>query len=1042
MMPRSQRKGSALLIVLGMLSFMIVSAVGFAAYMRYARLPSSYLRRTASSRQLVKAALAEAIEALDRAVNNNPHPGVGDKSVSGMKNRWEGRVLIGADGADEDLEGLAGSSVSPLTLEALAYLPPPLVNSVRYHSRRTPTAQWKSFDFDAGRYAYCVVDVSDYFDINRLLADSPRSSAPNGRVSLSYLFEEGRDHRSAGEGAQEWDDFLKKYRGVDEETREFDFSSKYPLISMADFNLALGANGAVGGITSPFYDYVSGREDPFITLDTLELRDKMRRMTFVTDSLFPQKEKGETEVFDLNDAQYQPIAMDRLKSETPLTEALSVNLFNHKEKWLRILSGVGCCSFVDYLDEDSVPISLAIPTVERVPMICGIRALLPGSKFSLIKEPNAPKEGDVNVIAGAEDSRRVKYEVSYRIKSEDFLRGYQGGEIQALAAFPFLRGADDSKRSFSVDGQFSMFFTTEHLNLRNPDVKNGSFSLAKDMPGADLSSETGFLNVGLQPGKVSVKDDIFEARDAVMKVDGMKLSKGTGLGPLVSKSGNELLRITYEWTQTKPKNTLNKPGAATAPPWTPTLAEILQDPHKVGADGKITATSGFKFLNPKTGEYISITDMGEQIKSSGNDAGYKGIRLNAALWLRIKEGDKVVDMVPASLSDDATQNSKNDVKNLPQEFFNKFGNKNPILPFETGVEFDLTINGLNGLADNPALAKEVKLSPETILVSDPRYNYAPEAWFKNDGEFSEDAWLQNNGLSGGGENGKARDIFMATSDAGYLQSIYELAFLPRVTKIVSYTDQMIGDPSSPDGVNRNGIAASFGETWCKSFAWTTFDPINADREAFEDTLSQWTSEGTGFKVNPYSNQTNILMAAYANTPLDWRRAATNVSEEASTDHTTLKAKEFNSEFAYNEYSSGGKFAWADLEAIAGAHMESVRSDTGSSWLENWNKMWRDNAGDDENTLCGIELEKDEKTKVWDVDKKYLYGFWRESFAAKQQLFMVFVRAEPMMMGSGSSKQLPPQLGGRAMALVWRDPTETKEDSSPHKTRVLFYKQFE
>ena len=59
-----KRNGSALLIVLGMLAFMIVSAVAFAAYMRFARLPSSYLRRTSASRLLAKAALARVVEDL------------------------------------------------------------------------------------------------------------------------------------------------------------------------------------------------------------------------------------------------------------------------------------------------------------------------------------------------------------------------------------------------------------------------------------------------------------------------------------------------------------------------------------------------------------------------------------------------------------------------------------------------------------------------------------------------------------------------------------------------------------------------------------------------------------------------------------------------------------------------------------------------------------------------------------------------------------------------------------------------------------------
>ena len=69
------RKGSALLIVLGMLAFIVASAVAFSAYMRYARMPSSYLRRTSASRLLVKAALAEAIDIIDTSVGNDAFPG-------------------------------------------------------------------------------------------------------------------------------------------------------------------------------------------------------------------------------------------------------------------------------------------------------------------------------------------------------------------------------------------------------------------------------------------------------------------------------------------------------------------------------------------------------------------------------------------------------------------------------------------------------------------------------------------------------------------------------------------------------------------------------------------------------------------------------------------------------------------------------------------------------------------------------------------------------------------------------------------------------
>jgi len=63
-----------------------------------------------------------------------------------------------------------------------------------------------------------------------------------------------------------------------------------------------------------------------------------------------------------------------------------------------------------------------------------------------------------------------------------------------------------------------------------------------------------------------------------------------------------------------------------------------------------------------------------------------------------------------------------------------------------------------------------------------------------------------------------------------------------------------------------------------------------------------------------------------------------------------------------------------------------------------------------------------------------------------------------MMGGGAIGQTPPQLGARAVALVWRNPhrgskayTDTGDDggdtsaapaNAPHQTRVLFYRQFD
>ena len=93
--------------------------------------------------------------------------------------------------------------------------------------------------------------------------------------------------------------------------------------------------------------------------------------------------------------------------------------------------------------------------------------------------------------------------------------------------------------------------------------------------------------------------------------------------------------------------------------------------------------------------------------------------------------------------------------------------------------------------------------------------------------------------------------------------------------------------------------------------------------------------------------------------------------------------------------------------------------------------------------AGTDMQMSGDTdELWDADRKYLYGFWRDCFAAKQQLFLIFVRAEPLLLGGGTADQLPPQIGARAVALVWRDPSTSSTGTSngyPHRTRLLFYR---
>jgi hypothetical protein len=95
---------------------------------------------------------------------------------------------------------------------------------------------------------------------------------------------------------------------------------------------------------------------------------------------------------------------------------------------------------------------------------------------------------------------------------------------------------------------------------------------------------------------------------------------------------------------------------------------------------------------------------------------------------------------------------------------------------------------------------------------------------------------------------------------------------------------------------------------------------------------------------------------------------------------------------------------------------------------------------------------------------FLHSYWRDCFANRQQLFLIFVRAESTALG-GSGEGTPAQQGGRAVALVWRDPLPPFDTTAnppvlaqdvveldntsvyepqrhPHKMRVLFYRQFD
>ena len=839
---------------------------------------------------------------------------------------------------------------------------------------------------------------------------------------------------------------------------------------MADFNLALGKAGGIGGLKSPFYNYIMNNSGSggFYQSAGQSDEDAIARLTFVTDGLFPQDSRDYDddgtgaggEIYDLNDGRHQPFQMRDLATKGGRKPNFSTFLMgqsmNDRQRWIEHLGRVGCAALFDYLDTDHVPCSLALPVTERVPMICGASVNFPGSKFLLKKE--VPEPPNYTVVEGtpsleptsATDSQTVEVTVKYKIDAQQFTAGFMGGNVQALALYPFSRPDEALDGNFNIDGRFAMFFSTDEMNFRTGNPSDALQISSKQIASAGDSKEftdNGLFVARFQPVSFGAVNNVKMQQDAIKKFDNISLKDGgVNHATRLNMEGNEFLRVTYQWRRSSVP--LSDGAIMQKFKWdNTTLAEAVN--AGVIKDGYPKTESAFKMLN-KGG--VASQDFLNGIKQDRGPT----VRLNAAVWLRVTDGNDTVDMVPASIFDDKVQNNIPDVQTIYQGLSGRLGLSGPLLKFGTGVEFEMSIAKLDELAN---AGQDIAITPKAILCPDPRFNHAPESWMRTDDALSAESWLGKTNL---GKGDRDRDFFLATSDAGYLQSKWEIAHLQRFGNLETYGgDETIGNMAAPPA-SQNDYANAFDNVLNHAVMWRTYDPFAIDEEAFANL--PWKSEGSGQKVNPYSDSENVLMAAFANTPVDWRRASTN--NLAGTDYAAMSSAQFNKDYAFNEYANDadrGKIRWQTLQGVAArfkvlvrekaadgdkggiAHWKDKRQNLKpqyTPWEEAWQEM--DWLGPDDGTeLCTVQMQSE--ATLYDCDRKFLYGYWRDCFAPKQQLYLVFVRAEPAMMGGDVSGQVPPQLGARAMAVVWRDPYRTKQDGDvyrPHRTRILFYRQFE
>lgn len=1078
-MTTSRKSGSALLIVLGFLSFMVVSAVAFAIYMRAERMPSSALRRAVATRHLVHAALAEAIARVDDAVRGDPFPGLCDTntdfSAKGTytyrdqrgqaMDVWQGRVFmppdpLGGTTTRETRFAPVTETVSVLTLEGLGYLPPGLVNDVRFLSRSSWAAQWQQLPFDAGRFAFCAVNVSDYFDVNRVWANRGRTSEAGGRLSLGYLFD-GSFNPAAKPGEQvgdvvnfaidadKFDRFVHTTRpsGDDKgnDNTQAVSGNTTPYVSLLDYNLALGAlpgkekENSSSPLNPLFWYWIDGSTRASYYQDVLNnpQAKSAARQPFVTESV----STNESWQVDLATVEGQPFYGLDMSRQNEVREIYKVDTQGFFSRGQNILSDLDLFTLYDYLDHDNVPLSLAMPCVERVPMVTALEQTI---KF----EPQGVQAGQSTTTK--EPGKKIT-STPYEFDPQAWFPG-GGGSLSASVVFPFKHGAFRAEGSFKVQAYVCAFLAPKELPLR------GAF--AKDL----LQRDKSVWNPRSTAFEYGGDNDVFLFSACSDLEDVSALTEKEIQN---DKEAGETVTLTVHLDDAIPSGK----RAFVTKIETTTLDD---DGNESGAPVTTWTINTRPFTDLSNG-VLTPAPKGELTQQEFDTYASKVLQPYVCVWVRVvdtKNKNRTVDLVPACPQDDVFNDYDADdpLRTLLKDSFPGNGSDDvmPLLRFTgAGVDFSL------GAASSAAFTGGTPTwTPKALYTLDPRFNWAPESWYTTSGSATFKDWLTKTKSFLEGDDSRDEDIFLFTSNQGILQSLGELAFLPNLKGMAN--------------ANFSGAYAAddaAGQTLFAECAWTSY-PIT------RDWYAQWAAQGVGRSaareclVNPYTDNRAVMMAALANTPVDYWAAARNMQKDCvlrqkedgklynTADDEIDTAKEaLKRAFCTQSEDEGDKLQCQDLMSFADLIMEQMRTGTlklmngnmgtsgwnpANAWEEVWDGLpWKlvDN-GDSPSTFLGVDLKGN--VALHSVDRKFLRSYWRDCFANNQQLFLIFVRAESNALG-GPGEGTPAQQGGRAVALVWRNPAATDQEGrtydaqnqyntsgerKPHQTRVLFYHQFD
>jgi hypothetical protein len=914
--PRISEQGSALLIVLGFLSFMMISAVSFAVYMRIERQASSNYRHATAARHLLNAGLFRAIDEIDAELRV---PSINSVARPLKFPDWQGRVRASAvpNGEKNTLDARV------LSMEALSFIPGLLVNDVRRYAIANQDdqrdsfnttwcgAKWRSISMPgnvlgsdgdlvtAGRYAYVCINVSDMLDINVCRAAS-RDSVSN-RVSISHLF--------ANDGARDAFDALLKTTD-----KHYD--------SLQDFYACMYRRDATFG--SPYHEYLNAGN----SVNADAGFDEAGNHILVTDSIVKPEPTRSTTPCNILAKTGQPIDAATLNQPRTTSIALQGEFQTALGNALagRLVSGAAAggdmmaTMIADYIDADSIPKQLNMPSTEMVPMISQI--LIPEFMSPMVTKVSVP-------VAGASPARNKDVYAVQLVPDPTAML------LDVELVWPFKNQKDRTQQpAFRVEVQAYLKVIKKHEQKKTQD-----FTEPPSMP-------------------------------------------------------------TY----------VPLTGSADIPDF---WGKDTSDPANCYVHTPITLTTP-----DPTKLVVNMIDSEDGVVAGSGFIEHEPFSVALVVFVNVKSGSDIVDRVPQLMPYLGSGGMAWDVEFMAT----------PKLFFQTGPSAPVE--------KTMAVMQPILYEWRSLEVPDPRFNYKAENWVQNlvDPPASQIKPLINPSTKALlGQDGRDGDIYMSVSDVGLLQSPGELGFIVRpfpqklANKNADFRLQLsANDSDDKDAMFRTLRLYDHGDP---------SDLINRARDRVYDNFTAMNADGTlaGARVNPLSDLPQVLAAAVQSTPVDYYWAGANQLSGGSPSSATIRKNVFDNS-AVMIPSSWAAFTNGWFKCLVNATKNALPAlNINTSLKNNLSDMYG------EQSLFGWYSNLDSTTifdggypagkvsglssPLYEIDRKMLFSFTQDAFSDRQQLFLYILRAEATVPNFGGSADggVKSLAGGRAVALVWRDP---------------------